>query len=64
MLQRYVDQSIMIGDDIEVTVVDVQGGKVRLRVEAPRDVVVDRKEIYLEKKAGKGPKHADDSKAD
>ncbi len=53
LLQRYVDESIMIGDNIEVTVVGVSGGKVRLVVNAPRDVVVDRKEIYLEKKAGK-----------
>ena len=40
----------MVGDDIEVTVVGVRGNKVRLVVNAPRDVVVDRKEIYLEKK--------------
>jgi carbon storage regulator len=56
-----VDEAIMIGDDIEVTVASVKGGKVRLVVKAPKDVVVDRKEIYLEKKAGKEAANADDS---
>ena len=37
----------MIGDDIEIMVIKVQGGKVRLGITAPRDVTVHRKEIYL-----------------
>jgi carbon storage regulator len=46
VLSRQLDQSIMIGDDIEVFVVEVRGGKVRLGINAPRHVSVHRKEIY------------------
>ena len=42
--QRY--ETIMIGDDIEVTVVDIRGDKVRLGITAPREVSVHRKEVY------------------
>lgn len=42
VLSRYEDESIVIGDDIVVTVVEIRGGKVRLGIEAPRDVPVDR----------------------
>ncbi len=49
----------MIGDDIEVFVVDVRGGKVRLGINAPRQVTVHRKEIYeiviREKTDGQNP---------
>lgn len=44
VLSRYEDESIVIGDDIVVTVVEIRGGKVRLGIEAPRDVPVDRSE--------------------
>ena len=37
----------MIGDDVEITIVDVRGDKVRLGINAPRSVSVHRKEIYL-----------------
>jgi len=46
VLSREIDQSIMIGDDIEIFVVEVRGGKVRLGINAPRHVTVHRKEIY------------------
>jgi carbon storage regulator len=46
VLSRQRDQSIMIGDQIEIKVVDVRGEKVRLGINAPRNVKVDRKEIY------------------
>ena len=46
VLSRQLDQSIMIGDDIEIFVVEVRGGKVRLGINAPRHVSVHRKEIY------------------
>lgn len=46
VLTRKANESIMIGDEIEVTVCQVVGEKVRLGIEAPRTVPVHRKEIY------------------
>ena len=48
VLTRQRDQSIMIGDEIEITVVDIRGDKVRLGIVAPRLVTVHRREIYDE----------------
>ncbi|MBV9850799.1 MAG: carbon storage regulator CsrA [Armatimonadetes bacterium] len=48
VLTRRLNQSIKIGDDIEITVIEVRGDQVRLGVSAPRDVAVHRKEIYLQ----------------
>lgn len=48
VLTRKSNQSIMIGDDIEVSVLSVMGEKVRLGITAPRAVPVFRKEVYLE----------------
>jgi carbon storage regulator len=47
VLSRQRDESIMIGDDIEITIVDIRGGKVRIGINAPKSVSVHRKEIYL-----------------
>jgi carbon storage regulator len=46
VLSRLRDETIMIGDEIEITVVDIRGDKVRLGINAPRTVQVHRKEIY------------------
>ncbi len=46
VLSRQRDETIMIGDDIEITVVDIRGEKVRLGINAPPDVPVHRKEVY------------------
>lgn len=46
VLSRQRDETIMIGDDIEVTVVDIRGDKVRLGINAPKNVTVHRKEVY------------------
>jgi cytosine deaminase len=46
VLARQRDEAIMIGDDIEVSVVDIRGDKVRIGINAPRSVSVHRKEIY------------------
>jgi carbon storage regulator len=46
VLSRQRDETIMIGDEIEVTIVDVRGDKVRLGITAPTKVAVHRKEIY------------------
>jgi len=48
VLTRRLNQSIKIGDDIEITVIEVRGDQVRLGVSAPRDVAVHRKEVYLQ----------------
>lgn len=46
VLSRYKDQSIYIGDDIIITVVDVRGDRIRLGIEAPNNVPIHREEIY------------------
>jgi carbon storage regulator len=46
VLSRQRDESIIIGDDIVVTIVDVRGDKVKLGIEAPQDVSVHRREVY------------------
>jgi carbon storage regulator len=48
VLTRKSNQSIMIGDDIEVSVLSVMGEKVRIGIQAPQKIPVFRKEIYLE----------------
>ena len=58
VLTRKSNQSIMIGDDIEVSVLSIMGEKVRIGIQAPRDVPVFRKEVYLEIQAERAP--ADD----
>lgn len=46
VLSRHRDESIMIGDDIVVTVVDIRGDKVRLGIDAAQDIPVHRQEVY------------------
>ena len=46
VLSRQRDETIMIGDDVEITVVDIRGDKVRLGITAPRSIKVHRKEVY------------------
>jgi carbon storage regulator len=48
VLTRKSNQSIMIGDDIEVTVLSIMGEKVRIGIQAPREIPVFRREVYLE----------------
>lgn len=48
VLTRKSNQSIMIGDEVEVSVLSVMGEKVRIGIQAPQHVPVFRKEIYLE----------------
>jgi carbon storage regulator len=60
VLTRKSNQSIMIGDDIEVSVLSVMGDKVRIGIQAPQEVPVFRTEIYLEihREDGAAPKDA------
>jgi len=46
VLSRHRDESIMIGDDVVVTIVDIRGDKVRLGINAPQDIPVHRQEVY------------------
>jgi carbon storage regulator len=46
VLSRQRDESIVIGDNVVVTIVDVRGDKVRLGIEAPREISVHRREVY------------------
>ena len=58
VLSRQRNESIMIGDDVEITIVDVRGDKVRLGITAPRTISVHRKEVYNAiqmEKAGQKP---------
>jgi carbon storage regulator len=61
VLTRKSNQSIMIGDDIEITVLSVTGEKVRIGIRAPRDVPVFRDEVYVdiqrERAAPKAPQN-------
>ena len=46
VLSRQKDESIIIGDDVEITIVDVRGDKVRLGITAPKHISVHRREVY------------------
>ena len=46
VLSRQRDESIVIGDNVQVTIVDIRGDKVRLGIVAPNDISVHRKEVY------------------
>lgn len=46
VLSRKVDEVICIGDDIEILIVEIRGDKVRIRIVAPRETAVHRKEIF------------------
>ena len=46
VLSRQRNETIMIGDDVEITVVDIRGDKVRLGINAPRQIQVHRKEVW------------------
>jgi len=48
VLSRKKEQSIVIGDNIEITIIDIQGDQVRIGINAPKNVIIHRKEVYLE----------------
>ena len=48
VLTRKKDQSIVVGDSIEITVLEIQGDQVRIGISAPKNVSIHRKEVYLE----------------
>ena len=64
VLTRKSNQSIMIGDDIEVSVLAIMGEKVRIGIEAPRSVPVFRKEVYVEIQQNQDPTEDDREEVD
>ena len=66
VLTRRANQSIMIGDDIVVTVLDVRGDQVRIGIKAPRSVGVHREEVFvaLQRDGGRGGSSPDRSDGD
>ncbi|MDI9508466.1 MAG: carbon storage regulator CsrA [Clostridiales bacterium] len=47
-LSRKVNESIMIGNDIEITILDIKGDQIKIGISAPKSVPIYRKEIYLQ----------------
>jgi carbon storage regulator len=50
VLSRKVSEEIVIGDDIRIKIISVDGGKVRIGIVAPKDVTVDRQEVHDRRK--------------
>jgi carbon storage regulator len=63
VLTRKSNQSIMIGDQVEVSVLAIMGEKVRIGIEAPRSVPVFRKEVYVEIQQDRGQDSAEVNEA-
>jgi carbon storage regulator len=64
VLTRKAGESIVIGDDVEITVLSSNGTKVRLGIQAPSDVTVHRTEIYLEIQTQQGRESAGSEQRD
>ncbi len=64
ILTRRVGESVVIGEDVTVTVLGVKGNQVRIGINAPKHVTVHREEIFERIKSGQGAGAADDQPAD
>ena len=60
VLSRHRDESIMIGDDVVITIVDIRGDKVRLGIQAPTKIPVHRQEVYEAIQRERAAENADD----
>ena len=63
VLARAENETIRIGDDIEIVVVSIRGNRVRLGIKAPKSVTIDRQEVYESKKL-EGENKTRDAQAD
>jgi carbon storage regulator len=59
ILTRRVGEAVMIGADVVVTIVGVNGSQVRIGIKAPPQITVDREEVYERKRAGDPPPQKD-----
>lgn len=61
ILTRRISESVIVGDNVKITVLGVKGNQVRLGIDAPRDVAVHREEIYnrIQDEQGEGDYHED-----
>ncbi len=64
ILTRQIGETLMIGDEITVTVLSVKGNQVRLGVNAPRDIAVHREEVYERIRKEKDEGSEEDEEAD
>lgn len=64
VLTRKKNGKLVIGDNITITVVEIRGDKVRIGIEAPKDVTVHREEVYLAIAAEKAAEHLADPDCD
>lgn len=64
ILTRRVGETLIIGDDVTVTVLGVKGNQVRIGINAPKDVSVHREEIYLRIQQEKQTKHPSEDVSD
>ena len=62
VLSRQKDESIIIGDDVEITIVDVRGDKVSLGITAPKEISVHRREVYEAIQREKAEKKSEEQK--
>jgi len=60
ILTRTIGERLMIGENVVVTILNVQGNQVRIGIDAPREIAVHREEIYerIKNEAGSTPRHA------
>lgn len=58
ILTRRLTESLVIGENVTVTVLDIKGGRVRIGVSAPREVIVNREEIFEKTRRGHRMPHA------
>ena len=61
ILTRRIGETLIIGDDVNITVLGIKGNQVRLGINAPKDVSVHREEIYLRIQQEKDPNQVDET---